>query len=164
MRAKRRLLTLSLVTAALAFGPDRPANALIAGTGTATVTVNLLSPSVSVSATFDVTSGPVPFNGDLTGVASWTNPGQGGRQFTTTAEKVRNVSPIKINEFRVGTSTNPTNSLMWTASASGVLTRSVMSNTALSNVVARSDSWESASRRRSSEPRKSAICEAVCEL
>ena len=27
----------------------------------------------------------------------------------TTAEKVRNVSPIKINEFRAGTSTNPTN-------------------------------------------------------
>ena len=42
----------------------------------------------------------------------------------------------------IHSSTNPTNSLRWTASASGVLTRSVMSNTALSSVVATSASGE----------------------
>src|ERR1019366_2105219 len=48
----------------------------------------------------------------LIGSASWTNPGHGGRQSGTTAEKVRNVSPIKINEFRAGTSTNSTNAFI----------------------------------------------------
>ena len=71
-----------------------------------------VAPGASVSATFRVTSGPAAFNGDLTGNASWTSPGQGGRQSATTAEKVRNVSPIKINEFRTGTSTNPTNAFI----------------------------------------------------
>jgi hypothetical protein len=54
----------------------------------------------------------VPFNGDLIGNAEWTNPGHGGRQSATTAEKVRNVSPIKINEFRAGTSTNSTDAFI----------------------------------------------------
>ena len=35
----------------------------------------------------------------------------GGNRATTT-EKVRNVSPIKINEFRTGTSANPTNAFI----------------------------------------------------
>src|SRR5207237_2928401 len=61
---------------------------------------------------FEGPSGPAPLNGDLIGNASWANPGQGGRQSATAAEKVRNVSPIKINEFRVGTSTNPTNAFI----------------------------------------------------
>jgi hypothetical protein len=52
-----------------------------------------------VSATFKVTSGPAAFNGDLVGNASWTTTS--GTQSETTAEKVRNVSPIKINEFAV---------------------------------------------------------------
>ena len=52
------------------------------------------------------------FNGDLIGNVAWTNPTHGGRQFETTAEKVRNVSPIKINEFRIGTSSNPTDSFI----------------------------------------------------
>jgi hypothetical protein len=66
----------------------------------------------SVSATFKVTSGPAAFNGDLVGNAVWTS---GGKQFeTTTAEKVRSVSPIKINEFRVSTLSpaNQTNSFI----------------------------------------------------
>jgi hypothetical protein len=51
----------------------------------------------SVTATFKVTSGPAAFNGDLVANASWTS---GGKQFTAAmAEKVRNVSPVKINEF-----------------------------------------------------------------
>jgi hypothetical protein len=71
-----------------------------------------VAPGGSVSATFTVTSGPVPFNGDLIGVASWASPANGGRQSATTTEKARNVSPIEINEFRAGTSTNSTNAFI----------------------------------------------------
>jgi hypothetical protein len=58
-----------------------------------------VAPGASISATFKVTSGPAAFNGDLIGNASWTSPASGGRRSETTAEKVRNVSPIKINEY-----------------------------------------------------------------
>lgn len=59
----------------------------------------------SVSTTFTVTSGPRAFNGDLTGRVT-----AGGRLVDTTAERVRNDSPIKINEFRIGTGADPTDS------------------------------------------------------
>ena len=72
-----------------------------------------VAPGASVSATFKVTSGPAAFNGDLVGNASWTNPASGGKQSETTAEKVRNVSPVKINEFRIGSSaSNSTDSFI----------------------------------------------------
>ena len=67
-----------------------------------------VAPAASVSATFKVTSGTTVFNGDLVGNASWTNQMTGGTQSETMAEKVRNVSPIKINEFAV----NPTDSFI----------------------------------------------------
>jgi hypothetical protein len=50
-----------------------------------------------------VTSGPAAFNGDLIGNVSWTDPTSGVKRSETTAEKVRNVSPIKINEFSTQT-------------------------------------------------------------
>jgi hypothetical protein len=102
----------------LSIAAPRGWTSVIPGTGQTSQTFGSVAPGASVSATFNVTSGPVPFDGDLTGVASWTNPGHGerqsdeGRQFTTTAENVRNVSPIKINEFSVGTGTNPANSFI----------------------------------------------------
>jgi hypothetical protein len=73
-----------------------------------------VAPGTSVSATFKVTSGPAAFNGDLVANAGWTNPTRSGAQFETTAEKVRNVSPIKINEFRAsaGSPANSTNSFI----------------------------------------------------
>jgi len=67
-----------------------------------------VAPGASVTATFKITSGPAPFNGDLVGNASWTNH-SGRTQSETTAEKVRNVSPIKINEFRISAPDNSTN-------------------------------------------------------
>jgi non-reducing end alpha-L-arabinofuranosidase len=71
-----------------------------------------VAPGASVSATFKVTSGPAAFNGDLVGSVSWMSLG-GGKRSETTVEKVRNVSPIKINEFRVGAGgPNPTNSFI----------------------------------------------------
>jgi hypothetical protein len=60
-----------------------------------------VAPGASVSATFKVTSGSAAFNGDLVGNAWWTNSATGRKQSVTTAEKVRNVSPVKINEFRI---------------------------------------------------------------
>jgi len=73
-----------------------------------------VAPGASVSATFELTSGPAAFNGDLVCVASWTNATSHGTQTETTAEKVRNVSPVKINEFRIGSGSpaNPTNSFI----------------------------------------------------
>ena len=67
---------------------------------------------VSVSATFKVTSGPAAFNGDLVGNASWAANLR--TQSETTIEKVRNVSPIKINEFAIsaGFPTNSTDSFI----------------------------------------------------
>jgi hypothetical protein len=76
------------------------------------VTFDSVAPGASVSATFAVTSGPAAFNGDLVGNASWTNPTNGGRRSETTTEKVRNVSPIKINEFRTGTGTDATDAFI----------------------------------------------------
>jgi non-reducing end alpha-L-arabinofuranosidase len=67
-----------------------------------------VAPDASVSATFKVTSGLAPFNGDLIANASWSIPTTGRTQTETMAEKVRNVSPIKINEFAV----NPTDSFI----------------------------------------------------
>jgi hypothetical protein len=87
----------------------------VAGTTQTSKTfVDPVGPGASVSATFKVTSGPAAFNGDLVGNVSWTNPANGRKQSETTAEKVRNVSPIKINEFRIsdGSTTNSTNSFI----------------------------------------------------
>ena len=72
-----------------------------------------LAPGNSVSATFKITAGPTPFNGDLIGHARWTSPTDAALSETAT-EKVRNVSPISINEFRVsgGSAANSTNSFI----------------------------------------------------
>ncbi len=73
-----------------------------------------IEPGASVSATFTVISGSESFNGDLVGKASWTNSASDAKQSETMAEKVRNVSPIKINEFRIsaGSPDNSTNSFI----------------------------------------------------
>ena len=73
-----------------------------------------IAPHASVSATFNVTSGPASFNGDIVGKAFWKNSSTGHMQSETIAEKVRNVSPVKINEFRVtaGSPENTTNSFI----------------------------------------------------
>ena len=71
-----------------------------------------VAPGATVSATFKVMSGKSAMNGDLVGNASWTNA-SGKTQLETTVEKVRNVSPVKINEFRIGSgSENTTDSFI----------------------------------------------------
>lgn len=84
-------------------------NSVVPGTGDRSETYRSVAPGASVSATFDVTSGPIAFNGDLTATASWVKPGHGGSQSETATEAVRNVAPVEINEFSAGTSSNPTN-------------------------------------------------------
>jgi hypothetical protein len=92
--------------------PNRQWTSVVPGKADTSVTIaGPVAPSATVSATFKVTSGPAAFNGDLVGNASWTNA-SGRTQSETTAEKVRNVSPIKINEFRVSGPSNSTNSFI----------------------------------------------------
>jgi len=73
-----------------------------------------IAQGASVSASFVVTSGSESFNGDMVGKAVWTNPTTNQMISETTTEKVRNVSPVKINEFRItGSSTaNSTDSFI----------------------------------------------------
>ena len=61
----------------------------------------MVAPSQSVSTTFKVTSGSAAFNGDLIGRASWINTSSNQRRTETASEKVRNISPIKINEYAI---------------------------------------------------------------
>jgi hypothetical protein len=92
--------------------PDRSWTSVVAGTRDHSKTFGPVAPGASVSATFKVTSGPESFNGDLVARATWTSPGHQGAQSGTAAEKVRNVSPVTINEFRTGTSDNSTNAFI----------------------------------------------------
>ena len=83
--------------------------AVAVGTSSKTVSFKQpVAPGASVSATFKVTSGPGAFNGDMVGKAQWRSQGSTGTESQTATENVRNTSPIKINEFRAGTSSNPT--------------------------------------------------------
>ncbi|MEJ2502172.1 MAG: arabinofuranosidase catalytic domain-containing protein, partial [Gemmatimonadota bacterium] len=82
---------------------------IVAGSSEASRTFASVAPGESVSATFEITSGAGPFNGDLVGTASWTSAESGQSRSETAVEKVRNVSPIKINEFRI-TASAPGNS------------------------------------------------------
>lgn len=72
-----------------------------------------VAPGDSVSATFKVTSGLAAFNGDLIAHVSSTNL-TGRKQSETITEKVRNVRPVRINEFRIssGPPANPTDSFI----------------------------------------------------
>ena len=88
--------------------------ALVTGTTETSKTfADPVAPGASVSATFKVTSGAAAFNGDIVGTARWANQ-SGGQQVETIVEKVRNVSPVKINEFRIsaGPPTNSTDSFI----------------------------------------------------
>jgi hypothetical protein len=71
-----------------------------------------IAPGASVSAIFAVTSGPEHFNGDLNGKATWKNSTTGHTQSESIVEKVRNVNPIKINEFSIASGENLSNSFI----------------------------------------------------
>jgi hypothetical protein len=95
--------------------PNAQWTSVVSGATTKTATIaGPVAPGASVSATFEVTSGPAAFNGDLVGHAEWTNQTSGAKHADTTVQKVRNVGPIKINEFRIsdGSTTNTTNAFI----------------------------------------------------
>lgn len=94
--------------------PGKQWTSFVSGTtDTAKTFAEPVAPGASVSATFKVTSGPEAFNGDLVGNVSWTDPNSETTQSETMAERVRNVDPIKINEFRIGSSSaNSTDSFI----------------------------------------------------
>jgi hypothetical protein len=73
-----------------------------------------IPPDASVNATFTVTSSMQAFNGDINGKATWTSSSDNQLVTETVAEKVRNVNPLKINEFRIsdGSLENSTNSFI----------------------------------------------------
>lgn len=87
---------------------------VVAGSADTSKVFANVAPGASVSATFKITSSSTAFNGDLVGNSSWTNATTGAKQSETAAEKVRNVSPIKINEFAVssGSPANSTNAFI----------------------------------------------------
>jgi non-reducing end alpha-L-arabinofuranosidase len=72
--------------------------AVVSDTKDAAKTFDAVAPGASVSATFKVMAGATAFNGDLVGNANWTSS-TGGKLSETAVQKVRNVSPVKINEF-----------------------------------------------------------------
>jgi hypothetical protein len=109
----------------LSISVPRQWTSVVPGTSrTSAAIADPVAPGASVSATFKITSGPVAFNGDVVGNALWTNQKTGAKQSETTAEKVRNASPVKINEFRIsaGSPANATDSFieLYNAGAAGV--------------------------------------------
>lgn len=71
-----------------------------------------VAPGQTVVATFMVTSSDKQYNGDLVAKATWTSAG-GVLNSERAVEKVRNVNPVKINEFRITDgNTNTTNSFI----------------------------------------------------
>ncbi len=95
--------------------PSKKWTSFVAGTKETSKTfAGPVAPGASVNATFKVTSGLLAFNGDLIGNASWTNQTSGEKQSQTTAEKARNASPVRINEFRIssGSPANGTDSFI----------------------------------------------------
>jgi len=73
-----------------------------------------IAPGEMVNATFSVTSGLEIFNGDLIGKATWKISSSDKLNTEVALEKVRNVNPIKINEFRIndGSAENSSNSFI----------------------------------------------------
>jgi non-reducing end alpha-L-arabinofuranosidase len=79
------------------FVPSGWISVVSGGTDTSKTFADPVAPGATVSATFKVTSGTAAFNGDLIANAAWSANGQ--TQTDTALEKVRNISPVKINEF-----------------------------------------------------------------
>ena len=70
-----------------------------------------VAPGQTVVATFSVLSSKKAFNGDLGAVASWT-AADGQARSEKAVQKVRNVDPVKINEFRIASNGNATDNFI----------------------------------------------------
>ena len=79
-------------------------------TAVAAGNVTTVAPGGTASVTFKITSGAATFNGDLVATARWRANGRAESE--TTVEKVRNVSPVSINEFRIASGSSVSNSFI----------------------------------------------------
>lgn len=70
-----------------------------------------VAPGQTVVVTFNVTSGKKALNADLVAKAAWTGS-DGKSEAATAVEKVRNVAPVKINEFRITAGDNKTDTFI----------------------------------------------------
>ena len=85
-------------------------------TATAQSSVSAVAPGASVNATFHVTAGPASFNGDLVATASYMADSKAHTD--KAAQRVRNTSPVRINEFRISDgSANGSNAFIELANA-----------------------------------------------
>ena len=83
----------------LSIAAPRGWKAVVAGTREKSRKIGYtVKPGQTVVAAFNVTSSRKLFNGDLVAKASWTS--ESGKCHETAVEKVRNVAPVKINEFK----------------------------------------------------------------
>jgi hypothetical protein len=86
---------------------------VVLGTSSTTKQFASLTPGQTVMATFSITSSAEAFNGDLVAKATWKAEGSSTLQSDMAMEKVRNVNPVKINEFRISDgSSNSTNTFI----------------------------------------------------
>lgn len=93
------------------------------GSGSASITfAGSVQPGNSISAVYTVTSSAAAGSGYVTGKAEWKNQKTGLRQSETSAQRLRNVFPVKINEIRFNTNDNSTNQFieLYNASAEEV--------------------------------------------
>jgi hypothetical protein len=93
-----------------AIGTASPAPTSLRAPGGGPIT---LQPGNTFGGAVTVTSGPTSFNGDIVVTARWTD-GSSAKHAETAVEKVRNVSPVRINEFQIGAGApaNPTNAFI----------------------------------------------------
>lgn len=93
--------------------PSKQWAAVVQGTQERSKTFSdAIAPGSNVSVTFTVTAGPKAFNGDLIAEASWMDAANGAKLTETTALKVRSAAPVRINEFRIGSGSNVTDSFI----------------------------------------------------
>lgn len=69
-----------------------------------------VAPGQTVVVNYVVTSGAKSYNGDMVARATWSS--QGRKWDETAVQKIRNVEPVRINEFRVDDGVNRTNSFI----------------------------------------------------
>lgn len=117
--APARDLTLSISA------PGRQWATVVAGGSRRSATfAGPLAAGASVSATFRVASSAEPIDGDLVASARWTGANDGRPRFARRVEKVRDVPPVRINEFRIDSRApgNGTNSFieLYNAGARGI--------------------------------------------
>ncbi|MGB8490872.1 MAG: arabinofuranosidase catalytic domain-containing protein, partial [Bacteroidales bacterium] len=81
---------------------------VLGSNGTSKNFIDPVMPGTSVTASFTVTSPATTGAGFLTGKVECKNQDTGNIRFETSSQRVRNAFPVKINEVRFETGSNPT--------------------------------------------------------